>query len=133
MAKPTINLITAPDKLHTTELSFLLLNPSNSIKEQFNDVIKSVDRTVNLYLYEEYPETGYADRDVEWLLDVIQLVDYIILDIDMIKDLEWLVGHILSFDKTIFCSSSNFIFSLFLANRTLMSPEILFLSKACIG
>lgn len=100
MAKPTINLITAPDKLHTTELSFLLLNPSNSIKEQFNDVIKSVDRTVNLYLYEEYPETGYADRDVEWLLDVIQLVDYIILDIDMIKDLEWLVGHILSFDKT---------------------------------
>ena len=38
-----------------------------------------------------------------------------------------------SFDKTIFWSSSNFIFSLFLANRTLMSPEILFLSKACIG
>lgn len=105
MAKPTINLITSPDKVHSSELSFLLINPSSIIKEQFNDVIKEVKRTINLYLYEEYSEAGYGDTDVEWLLEVLHMVDYVILDIDNTKNIEWLVGHILSFDKTYYLTS----------------------------
>lgn len=105
MAKPTINLITSPDKVHSSELSFLLINPSSIIKEQFNDVIKEVKRTVNLYLYEEYSEAGYGDTDVEWLLEVLHMVDYVILDIDNTKNIEWLVGHILSFDKTYYLTT----------------------------
>ena len=105
MAKPTINLITSPDKVHSSELSFLLINPSSIVKEQFNDVIKEVKRTVNLYLYEEYSEAGYGDTDVEWLLEVLHMVDYVILDIDNTKNIEWLVGHILSFDKTYYLTT----------------------------
>jgi hypothetical protein len=105
MAKPTINLITSPDKVHSSELSFLLINPSSIIKEQFNDVIKEVKRTINLYLYEEYSEAGYGDTDVEWLLEVLHMVDYVILDIDNTKNIEWLVGHILSFDKTYYLTT----------------------------
>ena len=105
MAKPTINLITSPDKVHSSELSFLLINPSVITKEQFNEVIKKVKRPVNLYLYEEYPDSGYGDTDVDWLLDIVHIVDYVILDIDNIKNLEWLVGHILSFDKTYYLTS----------------------------
>lgn len=105
MANPTINLITSPDKVHSSELSFLLINPSSIIKEQFNDVIKEVKRTVNLYLYEEYSEAGYGDTDVEWLLEVLHMVDYVILDIDNTKNIEWLVGHILSFDKTYYLTT----------------------------
>jgi len=105
MAKPTINLITSPDKVHSSELSFLLINPNSIIKEQFNDVIKEVKRTINLYLYEEYSEAGYGDTDVEWLLEVLHMVDYVILDIDNTKNIEWLVGHILSFDKTYYLTS----------------------------
>ena len=105
MAKPTINLITSPDKVHSSELSFLLINPNSIIKEQFNDVIKEVKRTVNLYLYEEFSEAGYGDTDVEWLLEVLHMVDYVILDIDNTKNIEWLVGHILSFDKTYYLTS----------------------------
>ena len=105
MAKPTINLITSPDKVHSSELSFLLINPSSIVKEQFNDVIKEVKRTINLYLYEEYSEAGYGDTDVEWLLEVLHMVDYVILDIDNTKNIEWLVGHILSFDKTYYLTT----------------------------
>ena len=99
MAEPVINLITSPDKVHTQELSFLLINPSDDIKSQFNEVIKDVKRTVNLYLFEEGP-----DNDVEWMLDVLHIVDYVILDIDNTKD-EWLIGYILSFDKTYYLTN----------------------------
>ena len=105
MAKPTINLITSPDKVHSSELSFLLINPNSIIKEICNDVIKEVKRTINLYLYEEYSEAGYGDTDVEWLLEVLHMVDYVILDIDNTKNIEWLVGHILSFDKTYYLTT----------------------------
>lgn len=100
MAQPTINLITSPDKLHSSELSFLLINPSNVLKDQFNDVIKKVKRTANLYLFEET-----EGSDIEWLLDVLNIVDYVILDIDSTKETEWLVGYVLSFDKTYYLTS----------------------------
>ena len=95
MSEPVINLITPPDKLFTKELSFLLVNPSNTIKSQFNDVIKQIQKTVNLYLREEH----HGDN-IAWCIDVCHLVDYIILDIDNTYEINWLLGYILSFDKT---------------------------------
>ena len=103
MAAPVINLITPPDKIHSKELSFLLVNPSDSVKDQFNEVIKDVKRTVNLYLFEE----GSPDKDIDWLLEVLHIVDYIIVDTDNTREEEWLVGYILSFDKTYYLTSYN--------------------------
>lgn len=103
MAEPVINLITPPDKIHSKELSFLLVNPSDSVKDQFNEVIKDVKRTVNLYLFEE----GSPDKDIDWLLEVLHIVDYIIVDTDNTREEEWLVGYILSFDKTYYLTSYN--------------------------
>ena len=103
MAEPVINLITPPDKIHSKELRFLLVNPSDSVKDQFNEVIKDVKRTVNLYLFEE----GSPDKDIDWLLEVLHIVDYIIVDTDNTREEEWLVGYILSFDKTYYLTSYN--------------------------
>ena len=103
MAEPVINLITPPDKIHSKELSFLLVNPSDSVKDQFNEVIKDVKRTVNLYLFEE----GSPDKDIDWLLEVLHIVDYIIVDTDNTREEEWLVGYILSFDNTYYLTSYN--------------------------
>ena len=103
MAEPVINLIIPPDKIHSKELSFLLVNPSDSVKDQFNEVIKDVKRTVNLYLFEE----GSPDKDIDWLLEVLHIVDYIIVDTDNTREEEWLVGYILSFDKTYYLTSYN--------------------------
>ena len=102
MSKPVINLITPPDKLYTKELSFLLVNPSNVIKSQFNDIFKQIQKTVNLYLMEEQlMKEGNAVNDgIAWCVDVAHLVDYVIVDIDNTEDLTWLIGYLLSFDKT---------------------------------
>ena len=95
MSEPVINLITPPDKLYTKELSFLLVHTSNSIKEQLNDVFKDIKKTINLYLMEHS-----ASEDISWGIDVCHLVDYVIVDIDNCKDLSWIIGYLLSFDKT---------------------------------
>ena len=77
MSKPTVNLITSPDKLLNGNLSFLLLNPSVTVKEQFNDMLKELsDAPINLYLSED-------ENDIAWVLDVAQSVNYIIIDIDI--------------------------------------------------
>ena len=99
MSKPTVNLITSPDKLLNDNLSFLLLNPSVTVKEQFNDMLKELlDAPIKLYLSED-------ENDIAWVLDVAQSVNYIIIDIDNTKESQWIIGHLLSFDKTYYLTN----------------------------
>lgn len=99
MSEPTVNLITSPDKLLNSNLSFLLLNPSVTVKEQFNDMLKELsDAPINLYLSED-------ENDIAWVLDVAQSVNYIIIDIDNTKESQWVIGHLLSFDKTYYLTN----------------------------
>ena len=99
MSEPTVNLITSPDNLLNSNLSFLLLNPSVTVKEQFNDMLKELsDAPINLYLSEN-------EDDIAWVLDVAQSVNYIIIDIDNTKESQWVIGHLLSFDKTYYLTN----------------------------
>ena len=94
MSEPIVNLITSPDKLLNKNLSFLLVNPSVEIKEQFNELLKEIpDTPINLYLWDN------QSPNISWLLDIAQSVDYIIVDIDNTKELQWVIGYLLSFDK----------------------------------
>ena len=55
MSDPVVNLITPPDKLLNNNLSFLLINPSVEVKEQFNNMLKDLDgKTINLYLWHSF-------------------------------------------------------------------------------
>ena len=99
MSETLINLITAPDKLLNSNPSLLLVNPSDSIKENFNSLAKNFQRPINLYLHENDEES------TAWLLDCISLVDYIVLDIDNTKIDPWLIGYILSFGKTFYLTN----------------------------
>jgi len=99
MSDPVVNLITPPDKLLNNNLSFLLINPSVEVKEQFNNMLKDLDgKTINLYLWE-------SESDVSWLLDIAQSVDYVIIDIDNTKEMQWVIGYLLSFDKTFYLTN----------------------------
>ena len=73
-----INLITPPDKLYNNDFSFLLIYPSDDIKDQFNNLINDIDKTFNLYIYEV--ETD--DHNPDWLLSMSKTADCVILDID---------------------------------------------------
>ena len=46
------------------------------------------------------------EYEVQWLLDVCQSVDYIVLDIDNTKNNHWIIGHILDFGKTFYLTNA---------------------------
>jgi hypothetical protein len=57
-------------------LSYLLIKPSNHVKEQFQTILsKSID-DLNVFIYDN------DDMDIGWLLSICQQVDCIIVDID---------------------------------------------------
>ena len=93
-----ISLITPPDRLYTDAYSFLLIHPSKVIREQFQQLLAEIDVPMHVYLYEVEDEEKH---EPEWLIDVFQIADTVILDIDncpsMIRDL---TGYFLSKDKT---------------------------------
>ena len=101
MEDPVINLITPPDKLYNDNRSFLLMNPSDIVKEQFNEMAKQLGENLNVYLFDaETPDVG-------WLLDIVNQVDTIILDIDNTRnEYQWLIGYLLSFDKTFYLTKA---------------------------
>lgn len=109
-----INLITAPDKIYNEDLSILLVNPSDELKEEFNKLLESANiDTLNLYYFAES-----EDNNQEWLLDVINFVNYIILDVDQCYDTKWLVGYILNNSKTYWLTKqSNMLYNTINNNR----------------
>lgn len=71
-----ITVITPPDKLFNLTLSYLLVCPSQHVKEQFQAILsKSID-DLNVFIYDQ------EDNDISWLLGVAQQADCVILDID---------------------------------------------------
>lgn len=96
-----LNLITPPDKLLNKNLSFLLVCPSERIKQDFNVVIKDLQQDVNVYLFEETQE----DNTTSWLIDVANIVDYIILDSDNVSLNEWIIGYLLAFNNCFYLTT----------------------------
>jgi len=71
-----ITVITPPDKLFNLTLSYLLIKPSNLVKEQFQSILsKSID-DLNVFIFDE------SEIDISWMLSVAHQVDCIIIDVD---------------------------------------------------
>jgi len=71
-----ITLITPPDKLFNLNLSYLLVKPSNHVKEQFQAILSQSIDDLNVFIYDT------EDTDTGWLLSVAQQADVTIIDID---------------------------------------------------
>ena len=100
MSDPIINLITAPDKLLNDNPSILLVNPSDHLKDNFNEHATKIQNPINLYLFEN------NEAEIGWLFDVLSAVDHIILDIDNTKIQPWIIGYILNSGKTFYLTNS---------------------------
>jgi hypothetical protein len=71
-----ITVITPPDKLFNLTLSYLLVKPSLTTKQQFQAILsKSID-DLNVFIYDQ------EESDIGWLLSVAMQVDAIIVDVD---------------------------------------------------
>lgn len=71
-----INLITPPDKLYNSNISYLLVKPSTKIKLQFQNMLTEVDEDINVYVFDD------AENDIDWMLGVAQIATFVIVDID---------------------------------------------------
>ena len=71
-----ITIVTPPDRLFNLNISYLLVNPSINVKQQFQSILsKSLD-DVNVFVYEQ------EESDISWLLSTACQVDSIIIDVD---------------------------------------------------
>lgn len=71
-----INLITPPDKLFNLNMSYLLVKPSNHVKQQFQTILSHSIDEVNVFIFDE------NETDISWLLSVAMQVDITIIDVD---------------------------------------------------
>jgi len=75
---PKLNLITPPDKLFNDSSSLLLIHPSNDLKDELQTVLQTQDNDINVYMY----ELDDVEQNIDWLLSVCHLADYVIFDLD---------------------------------------------------
>lgn len=94
---PELNLITPPSKLFNETYSFLMIAPSDALKENINSVLKETENNLNLYLWEE-------NDSIEWLIEVANSVNSIILDIDNFSH-KWLIGYFLTKEATYYLTN----------------------------
>ena len=71
-----INLITPPDKLYNTNISYLLVKPSTKVNVQFQTMLSDIKEDINVYVFDG------EESDIDWLLGVAQIVDFVIIDVD---------------------------------------------------
>ena len=76
MSLGKINLITPPDKLYNSNISYLLVKPSTKTKLQFQNMLTEIDEDVNVYVFDD------SETDIDWLLGVAQIVMFVVIDID---------------------------------------------------
>ena len=106
MTMTKINIITTPDVIHNKSLSFLLVQPSSNVRDQFQHLLKKFDQPLNVYLYD--PQTE-EERTYDWLLNVTKFVDYTILDIDNLDSIERnLASYIVSLPNTFYLTNDEF-------------------------
>jgi hypothetical protein len=71
-----INVITPPDKLFNLTVSYLLVKPSQYVKQQFQTLLSHSIEDINVFIFDE------QETDIEWLLSVAQQADIVIIDVD---------------------------------------------------
>jgi hypothetical protein len=71
-----INLITPPDNLFNSNISYLLVKPSTKLKVQFQTILSAINDEINVYIYDD------DVIDIAWMLNAANNVHMIIVDID---------------------------------------------------
>ena len=71
-----ITVITPPDKLFNSTISYFLVKPSKYVKQQLQSVMSRSIDDINVFIFDD------DDTDIDWLLSVAHQTDLIIIDVD---------------------------------------------------
>jgi hypothetical protein len=110
-----INLITPPDKLHNHNFSILLINPSDNLRLELQELIKNSNHYFDLYLW----EVNNGNEDYEWLFDVHKFVNLCILELENLpSEIKMIESYLISFGNTYFITQQeNILYSKISSNR----------------
>lgn len=101
----TINVITPPDVLHNQALSILVVQPSERVRLQLQNIIESYKKAINIYLYDPAVQ---EQRDIAWLLNVAKIADYTIIDLDNTTVIERnFASYLISLPKTFYLTNDD--------------------------
>lgn len=115
-----INLITAPDKLFNNATSFLLIYPSDSTKQQFNNLVGNTNGYFNVYLYEYLSD----EHEIDWLFSTAKIADYVILDLDNSPtEIRELGSYLIANPNTYWLTSGEKIFYNKISNKKIYSLD----------
>lgn len=103
-----IRVITPPDKIFSNNLKFLLIYPTDLVKNQFQDQIMLFDENFDVYIYDvSQNEQREYDHDIDWLLSMSLISDVIIMDVDncpsIVRDL---ASYIIANSNTFWLTNS---------------------------
>jgi len=112
-----INLITPPDILYDQNTSILLVHPSQTIKEQLNEVLKDVEQDINIYLYE-------AEDEEKWLLNLHRMCDYVVIDIDNCPQYtKSAISYMISFRNTFWLTNGDNLYYNNISNKRIWNLD----------
>jgi len=119
-----INLITYPDKLFSDNLTLLIINPSNDLKNDLQkDFLASAECNINLYMFE------YLDPDqsqIDWLLSVFHKSNITIIDVDRVgSKLKDLSSYFIAKPKTYWLTNADNLVYNHISNKRIYNLDFL--------
>ena len=115
-----IAVVTQPDQIYNDSFKILLIYPNTQVKNLLNEYLKTLEKEVSIYLYEEQFDT----HNPEWLMATINQSDFVYYDMDNTPPtVKFLDSYILSKNKTYWLTQGENLFYTFLSRKRLYNYD----------
>ena len=115
-----IAVVTQPDQIYNDSFKILLIYPNTQVKNLLNEYLKTLEKEVSIYLYEEQFDT----HNPEWLMATIKQSDFVYYDMDNTPPtVKFLDSYILSKNKTYWLTQGENLFYTFLSRKRLYNYD----------
>lgn len=95
-----IKVITAPDLIFDQATSITVICPATDLKESVEEFALNYKGSINIFYFSN------SDSDLQWLLTVANISDYILIDIDnCTESVSHFLSYILSIPNTYYRTS----------------------------
>jgi hypothetical protein len=116
-----IKLITPPDRIYDRAYTVLLVHPSEAIKYQLQEAIRTSNKHYNIYIYDINTDEHY-----NWLFDVHLTSDITIVELDNLpENLKCIESYLISFPNTYWITQGeNPLYNKISSNRIYTLEEV---------
>ena len=99
-------VVTPPDKVYDDSPKILLVTPCDKLKNDISEFLKTVEKNVVIYLYDNVEE-----HDADWLLSAMNEAEMVFYDMDFAGPvIRAIDGYILSKNKTYWLTQGENLF-----------------------